>query len=547
MSWLSDINRSFDDATSRLSAGNGAIRPAQRLVDACTLVRKRFGSGQSALASNDRLTAIVARLLRDNLSILSRGDRYVLAHTLAQPVPQLRDASILGSGTMADRLLVQWEKEAGKAELRASHWRGLFHSFLQAQPSENTDRLRKLLRKSWSNILAASRHQLPWMTAVQNHLGLLGEHPCDVYVAELIRGDRALLDDLLQAVTIPPASWFWGDMRDALLRLIGAIEETEFKRRIDFALSMGDEIPMAKDAVLAGVLNRYAQCQGRTPHQKLLAYSLEAWKSPQLARNALWSQVRADTKRMICGWLAQEDLEDFYRLCQDAGRVDERRLKFWLRYKEQIVFSQIVLGGELMWSQDPDIRDFLQRKKGRLATLITSSSGNNSIIMQIGEWVFVEFSQTGNACYPYIRDNIPFDLGETRYSLTELKDKTAVERSGASRLVHRESWEKDTFEPFLRARGIYADDNHAPVRRPRRTSETSGAGARGTGEINSEVPTPLTSDLVREIKESGGRVLNGRAMGGYLWVQGSKFSDATFRKLKRLGFKFKLGHGFYLP
>jgi hypothetical protein len=380
---------------------------------------------------------------------------------------------------------------------------------------------------------------MPWKEAVGRHLGLLGSDPCVPYVKELLRGETGLLDDLRDHLSVPPGSWFWIELRAALLRQINEGEEAAFRGRIPFALKLAKEIPNYRDVVLGAVLDRYARCKDRSRHGVLLQFALEEWKSPQLSRNAMWSQVRLDTKQMVCGWLAQEDLEDFYRLCQDAGQVDERRLKFWLRYKEQIAFSQIVLGGDLMWSSNLDHREFRERKKGRLATLLNSQSGNNAIVMQIGEWVLVEFSQIGNACYPYLLEKVPFQIGQPRYSLTELKNRSASVASSASRLVHRESWEADTFEPFLRARGIEPDEHVV------RSKATDHVGASsGLGGKPRDVMSPA---VVHAVERAGGRIVDHRKSGGNLWLTDLNTAGTVHEEMLRLGFKYKPGKGLYWP
>src|SRR5690606_28291342 len=117
--------------------------------------------------------------------------------------------------------------------------------------------------------------------------------------------------------------------------------------------------------------------------------------------NPLWNMVSTATKKMVCGWLAQEDLEDFYELCKDDGEVDERRLEFWLCFKEQMSYTMILLGTDLRYSRARDVTEFIARKGDRVGDLTRAQPGNNAILMCIGGWLFVEFSKTGNACFGF--------------------------------------------------------------------------------------------------------------------------------------------------
>jgi hypothetical protein len=526
------------------------------LVIARKAVEEKYGSGMSDLVTTDRLARVIDRLKADRRVELGRSDRYVLAHAVASPSERLQGRSVLASDELYAVPLQAWERDAKAGKMRGSHWRGLFHSFLQAAPGAGTECLRKLLQTSWPTVQTQVKREMPWMAALGRHAGLLAARPCEPYIEELVLGKRELLDDLQASVGVPAASWFWPELSNALLAAIESAAEAEFKARIPAFLKLAVEFPGSPDAILATTLNRYARCEARLPHQGLLRFALDVWKSPQLSRNVLWSQVSPQAKQMVCGWLAQEDLEDFYRLCQDAGHVDERRLRYWLRFKEQIVFSQIVLGAELLGSKSLDIREFRQRKKGRLASLTSSTGGNNAIVMQIANWVFAEFSQTGNACYPYLIDQVPFALGESQYSTSDLKDRDAVAASGGETLIHRGQWERDLFDAFLRRCGIYPDASSMTVA-PDRVGGTPGGSSapRAPDRIMQDprrdglplsVPHPLTPPLVSELEQSGCRIVDHRTNGGSLWVLGSGFDDKTYKALKSLGFKAKEGKGLYL-
>ena len=373
--------------------------------------------------------------------------------------------------------------------------------------------------------------------------------PCAPYVEELLAGRRGKLDDLVSAMAPPAASWYWDELVEAVCLSIDQMNDDSFIDRIPFLLRFADETRLGprRDVVLSRTLDRHAQTRHRARHQVLLAYALERWKSPQLKTSALWNQVRPDTKKMVCGWLALEDLEDFYRLCQGAGTVDERRLRFWLRYKEQIAFSQIVLGSTLFYSRDSEVIEFRDRKKGRLARLTSGPVDNNAIIMQIGEWTFMEFSQTGNACYPYRTEHLKLELGILRYPLDGaggLKNRPAVKRSGANTLIHNGGWES-TFEQCLREWGIRPDQEPGAVRSQAHPVERHPTAVRENNALG--IPADLLADrgLVAILARARPEIIDNRPAGGALWVIPETASSELGPALLRAGFRHKLGKGYH--
>ena len=414
-------------------------------------MRSRFGNGQAELVTKDRIEAALTELRKHPEP--TRRQLFVLAHVLAQRADVLSGRTIL-EAPIGERLLSHWELSVKKREIKPSHWRGLFHSYLQAEEGTGCQRLRNLLASSFQSLL--ERHPRPeWVASIKCHRGLLENFPCKRYVDELLEGKSELLDDLLQTVDIPDASWLWTELRRAIVDQVKTLDEVAFKRHMDHLLQLPAKIPNACDDILAATLARYAGCSGPARHLDLMNLALDAWGSPQLKSNRSWLLAGERARHMVCGWLAQEDLEDFYRLCKDAREVDDRRLRFWLRFTEQMGYTQVLLGSRIRKSHDPDIREFIESKKKRLGNLGGGLSTNNAILMQIGGWLFVEFSERGNACYAFPIADAAIELGRESYTVSELRPAT---KSGG-RLLHmdgNENWESK-FLRGLQGVGIYPD------------------------------------------------------------------------------------------
>jgi hypothetical protein len=364
---------------------------------------------------------------------------------------------------------------------------------------------------------------------------LFSDEPCDRYAAELLDGKRASIDDLMRDLNVPAGSWFWDSLVSVLVKQVGELEEEVFRQRIEFAISQARELKSHRDQILSAVLNRLAECRDKSRHTLLLEFSLEAWKSPQLRTSTLWEQVSPNAKKLVCTWLAEEDLRDFYELCQGDKKVDNDRLEYWLRFKHQIRFSQIVLGTGLRYSTDADAREFQRRKKGRLAALTGSGSSNNAILMQLDDYLFVEFSETGNACYGYRFSRLPFEVGSSAYSVSDLKDRTASSRSGGCRLLHQRSWQAEVFDPALRQRGIYPDPE-----------DTARSAAKPKVRISAAITSVISPRLLTEIDRVGGSVEDNRPYGGRLLVRLPTHNASIDSELRRSGFRWTSVIGYWL-
>lgn len=528
-----DIAAQLDTIAGELVEGPRSVQAPKQLLRAVERVRRLFDKGQSARISQDRVDKAVRALEASGAKELRPAQRFILANALVQAPAVLQGESILES-RFAPALLSKWDEDSRAGKMRASHWRGLFHSYLQAAPSEHLERLRRVLRSSLPVLAKATKVRARWMETALRHETLLSENPCSNYVQELHNGARSRLDDLTQEISIPQASWFWRNLAETYCRHLELLSDSDFYRRIEFSLELAEELLLShRDAVLRGVLNRYAQSSHRPRHNRLLEFSLEAWRSPQLSSSVAWTQVRPEAKQMVCAWLAEQDLRDFYELCQGDHRVDEDRLEYWLRFKHQISFTQIALGTDLQESSAYDARDFRNRHKGRLAYLTSRSRSNNAMLMQIGNWLFVEFSEKNNACFGYRMASLPFKLGAQVYAVDDLKSRE-VERLKGCKLIHRKGvWQQEIFDPALRQRGIRPDPEEVVEARVR---------PRIPAAIAAAIPPRLLGDIHR----AGGKVTDNRPDGGLLLVRLPVPNTSIDVELRRIGFRWSRDAGYWL-
>lgn len=536
-----------------LKTGRFAIRPALYLSRQVLAVQEKFGGGHADLVQAHRVSKAVKRLELIGAKGLRPKDRYVLAYTLAQPIESLHGRSLISEASLCTPLLELWQLHGSRGALGSAVWRGLFKSYLQVAPEAGATRLklRHLLLGSVAGLSKARRSDPTWLQGVKRHLGLLRDDPCSPYVGELLSGQRVLLDDLILGLSPPDASWFWEELVSSITRHVRELSAETLFSAIPFLLALRKEGRFASksrsDQILAALMDRYCEVTDRGRHELLLGEGLAAWNSPQLRTSVAWNNVSSTAKTMVSAWLAEQDLEDFYRLCQGADQVDERRLRYWLRFKGQIQFSQIVLGRTIARSNEPDIRDFRRRNVGRLARLDGGESGNNAILMKIGDWLFVEFSQTGNACYPYQSAKVPFSLGETSYIRTLLSNQSAVRASSAHRLRHVDrlagSWEEE-FDRSLAGWGVKPDVMESPKSR---LMNTAAVAFKFPTRSGAERPRPkeISADFLKLLEAHKGSFEDNRSVGGVLKVSVIVPSDTLLRMLLDAGFVKKSSQSWY--
>ena len=216
---------------------------------------------------------------------------------------------------------------------------------------------------------------------------------------------------------------------------------------------MGQEHPAYLSQILQSLLDRYALSKMRQDiHESLKKIALETWGSPQFNNTASWALVKKETKEMVLQWFVRADLEAFFSLLQDDHNSDKRRLKYWMRFINQISYTRLVLGGTAFSSRGLNFVKFRNDNKGRFSRLTGGTHSNNAFIIKIGNYFIIEFSETGNACF--IFRNSPVNLSGDSYRLSELKDSSYIEK-----ISHSSNWESK-LDQVLMGLGVYPKNHY---------------------------------------------------------------------------------------
>lgn len=390
-------------------------------------LRKEIGD-RPATPSRDRICGALATLRGQGPAALDGAQFYFACWGLTEACG--KQAPLIEDGQHFPAMM----DEIKKRQPRTLPWRGLLDAYFRYTPQAggNGERNWRMLRDWLAKDLRALRDRIqsalresPWLTTLQSNYVLFEDNPCRSYAVSALQGDRTRIAKLESTLGITPTSWFWQELVfSQITEATGWREDVRFKQVLDTLLTQLVNHPVLRDEGLAMLLTRYASCADKSVHEGLKRLSVEAWGSPQLVQQAKWGLVDPSVKAMVSQWLVLEDLEDFFERLQAGGLADTRRLRFWMRFINQISFSHVALSSHLWWSRQPNWAEFKLKKRGRISRLDGGGGGKNAFIMKIGGYYFVEFGETGDACYGYTAGSEPFRLGLGHMNYPDdLKDK----------------------------------------------------------------------------------------------------------------------------
>lgn len=402
------------------------------------------------------------------LSLL-RGDKLddwamdLVAAAVAIPIKEQRGRTVLES-EYCDDLLRKYENDAYTGDLWRLTWYSLLNSYLTYDLARTTTeagkagftKLRRLLNRTWPSIDKQSGQLATpdWVRILRDESQLLSDSPVDKYARDYLAGNTDHIKALAENLGIPASSWFWQEL------VLGAVKDAtqgndkQFRSQILMLIELIKSAPVYRDKAIAEILNRYYKCSSRTVHPELRDFVIHAsvWKNPKLKAAGIataWNQVPEAVWRMVMGWVNERNLRNFFDLLAARRHADHGRLKFWSRYMNQIDWTRLVFGSETIWQKNHNagIRALLESEEGTYATLQGAPDKElDAFLMQIGEYIFVEFSKTGNGAYAYRASDLAFNLRADSYtgSTSDLKCGYYRNGRGVAKIIHTPGWEERT-------------------------------------------------------------------------------------------------------
>jgi hypothetical protein len=474
-----------------------------------------------------------------------------------------------------DAVMAHTDTWIAEQDVPRRRWFGLLHSYLSYDADEpranrNWLRLRDCLTATVSILTSRLKRPKLWSRLLNTHRDIFEDDAGRSLREIVFHGSLDDQEQLRKGLPIPEASWLWRRIVTFQIEHLNALNDVQFIEAIPRMLTFLRTRPLYSDHILAALLTRYCQSARRgEPHELLKNEAFSRWKNPQLRSSTRWSMVEAPVKAMVLRWFAKEDLEHFFSLLQGAGQVDQARLRYWLRFVDQIVYTRILLGADAVNNPTPDFRNFRTKNAGRFGRLVGGQSHNNAFIMRINDQYLVEFSGTGNACYAYAEQELPFDPGAQELHANNDLKKVRVNRQDwtDNRILHNSGWERKADE-FLAKRHIRpgSPETISAVRVNNYQARLNAAKMRAHSAQIGEVPnthalaektsTPwvtATISTAEAVKLASGlarvyrvETINNLDKGGAFWVLERDPRSRLARDLAQLGMTFNADKGFWI-
>lgn len=488
---------------------------------------------------------------------------HVVAGALTERVKEQNNACALGHRNFPG-LLDTYGGEAEAGELWRLTWFGLLGSYFSFNPAHASEpeqvgweRLRAFLQRTWPLIDRQSSSKVvpDWVMVLRADPGLVSEKAAHRYALDYLNGDEVAVDKLSSDLAIPESSWFWHALVLSAVERCTEHSDDRFKASIPKLLTLISERPVYRDAALELMLTRYQRCTDASVHPRLRDYVCrkDVWRNPKLRAAGLataWNRVSDDVWRMVLQWVNKANLKDFFEVLAARRQADEGRLEFWSQYMEQIAWTRLIFSSQtrsLAFSNE-GIRNLIAREEDSYATM-SSNADVDAFMMQLGEYLVVEFSKVPNAAYVYKANELPFEPYSREYTGTGEDLKHGYRHKCAARLMHMHNWQ-DTARYELQKLGIYPDEPaRQQARRVARAPDRNAAPDRPAATsldapVSDGAPSGALFDMksLRELvaEYPQARIVDRRSGPGIgrLWVEDPLQHAKLERRLKAWDFRW---------
>lgn len=199
---------------------------------------------------------------------------------------------------------------------------------------------------------------------------------------------------------VPESSWFWRELLVTRARQLATQPKREFQDRWQELLSRSLHHESIRSLVLGIIADRYVALDF-PPSDVLRDAAIDRWGNPFDSRaQQVWREYTEQTTlERIRGWIAASMIRLFFEVLADDGSTDTRRPEFWVQYADYVTEFEVFLGRRSRATNDKRLRELRTRLGASFRQLDDAS--RNAFALRIGNHVFVEFSQYGNAAYAY--------------------------------------------------------------------------------------------------------------------------------------------------
>ena len=149
-----------------------------------------------------------------------------------------------------------------------------------------------------------------------------------------------------------------------------------------------------------------------------------------------WDVVSKNSREIFCRWIAEDDLELFFKITRETLRGNDTALnmwnareKFWRQYLPRIGVTWVVLGNEAQ-----QIAHRLQDKRTHGKLLGSFDKDRSGFLFQIGKYIFAEWSHDG-ALRVYPAHRVKDFIGN------DFTKKDMMDITVAAKQVHIGAWQ----------------------------------------------------------------------------------------------------------
>ena len=247
---------------------------------------------------------------------------------------------------------------------------------------------------------------------------------------------------------VPATSWIWTAVLTGGLRTAALDGDSQFLRRADAYRVLAERHESACDAALGVIVNRLAAASSKPDQPAIRELALARWGDPR-QRSAIpdWQRwANPDARRLVSSWITRLVINDFFAAL--SGHPE--RAAFWGRYAMSIDELWVYTSVDARKNRS-DVVSKLRRDLGGNVQRMNDRS-TNAFAMRIGDFVFVEFSEKGNALYMYREDSVPFDLNGADLQPRQMRDDTPPNRA---RLIHSGHWQERAHDEIGSRTGVW--------------------------------------------------------------------------------------------
>ena len=361
------------------------VKP-QRLLKKLHVLEQKFDDLENTIPLDEKIYRSISNLKSSGFENLTRRDWKNLAWSLSKILSGEQDKFIFSD---IGKRIVQHFQQSNMDIIGLVYFPLLYSYFAL----ENKDvkskpavwiQLRDILNTNRSGIYKDLKRPKKWMNTLVDYSEILSNSPTKSFVKKFLQEqDTSSLSSELESLKMAPNSWFWDDLIKSSVQSISGMNEQDYLRIIPRFLYLAEQNVLYTTDILIALLERYARTSERAKvHEVLKHLALDQWGNPQYDSSAGWNNVNADTKRMVIQWFVRADLEAFFTLFSTTA--DTNRFDYWIKFIDQISFSQIFLGPSALQSRQPQHKKFRDLNRGRLKDLVDSTSSNNAFMLKMG-------------------------------------------------------------------------------------------------------------------------------------------------------------------